>query len=234
MLEDRPVVITYRPGRRLRWISLALSAVIVAFFVGRYWDGQKSAQLLVEKLELEKKIGDVESALLLREEQLRNVLLSSEVDQAALENTRQQMVIMQRQIHARDEDLRLYNDLLQDNDSPSGLSVSDFNLHLIDPTRVRYRWVARQKSSKTRLLSVYAYMEIHGKVDGNNSILDLSEVNEQIDAMPLKIEFKYFSIQQGILQLPDNFEPYSVRISLKYTWEADELITQDFDWKYEV
>ncbi len=234
MIEDRPVVITYRPGRRLRWISLALSGVIVAFFVGRYWDGQKSAQLLVDKIELEKKIGDVESELLLREEQLRNVLLSSEVDQAALENTRQQMVIMQRQIHARDEDLRLYNDLLQDNDTPSGLSVSDFNLHLIDPTRVRYRWVARQKSSKTRLLSVHAYMEIHGKVDGNNSILDLSEVNEQIDAMPLKIEFKYFSIQQGILQLPDNFEPYSVRISLKYTWETDELITQDFDWKYEV
>ena len=234
MTGDRPIVVTYRRGRRLRWIGLICSTVIIAFFVGRYWDGQKSAQLMVEKLKLEEKIGDIESELLLREEQLRNVLLSSEVDQVALENTRQQMVIMQRQIHARNEDLSLYRDLLQDNDSPNGLSVSDFSLYLIDEKRIRYRWVARQKSSKTRLLSIYAYMEIHGKIDGTNAVLDLSEVNEQVDAMPLKIEFKYFSIQQGILQLPDNFEPYNVRIGLKYTWETDELITQDFTWKYGV
>lgn len=234
MPEDRPVVVTYRRGQRLRWIGLAISAVIVTFFVGRYWDGQKSAELLAEKLRLENKIDAIESELLLREEQLRNVLLSSEVDQVALENTRQQMVIMQRQIHTRDEDLRLYRDLLQDNDSPSGLSVSDFNLQPLDPRRIRYRWVARQKNSKMRLLSVYAYMEIHGKRDGTNVVLSLSELNEQVDTMPLKIEFKYFSIQQGILRLPANFEPYNVRISLKYTWETEELITQDFAWKYEV
>ena len=77
-------------------------------------------------------------------------------------------------------------------------------------------------------------MEINVNSHGTIVVFSLSELNEQVDTMPLKIEFKYFSIQQGILRLPDNFEPYNVRISLKYTWEKEELITQDLAWKYGV
>ena len=63
--------------------------------------------------------------------------------------------------------------------------------------------------------------------------LSLDALDEQVDTMPLKLEFKYFSIQQGIMELPDGFEPANVVVSLRYTWEKKVVLTQDFVWKYE-
>ena len=51
--------------------------------------------------------------------------------------------------------------------------------------------------------------------------------------MPLAIKFKYFSINQGILSLPDGFNPDTVEISLRYSWSKKLIYKKAFDWKVE-
>jgi hypothetical protein len=51
--------------------------------------------------------------------------------------------------------------------------------------------------------------------------------------MPLTIKFKYFSINQGVLSLPDGFNPDTVQISLGYSWSDKLSYQQTFDWKVE-
>lgn len=233
MTERKSIVVTHRPGQRLFFGVLAAMAIVLALMIGRYWGGFESGRIMAEKTRLEDKLAAQANDLMLREGQLNKLLLSSEVDAVALENTRQQMVILQRQIYARDEDLKLYRDLLQDNNAPSGLSVGDFSLTMLDDQRVKYRWVARQKTAKMKLLSVFADVRVEGKKNGDSVTLSLDALDEQVDTMPLKLEFKYFSIQQGIMELPDGFEPATVVVSLRYTWEKKVVLTQDFVWKYE-
>ena len=232
-VERKSIVVVHRPGRQLVWVIVALLMVTLALFIGRQWGGYESSAILAEKKLLDERLVAVEEDLKLRKEQLSSILLSSEVDAVALENTRQQMVILQRQIYARDEDLKLYRDLLQDTDSPSGLSVGDFSLAKLDDGRIKYRWVARQKTSKMKLISVFIEMQIEGLSRGVKTSLSLPELDEQVEEMPLKLEFKYFSIHQGIMQLPDGFEPANVTISLRYTWEKKIAAAQDFAWQYE-
>lgn len=232
-IERKSIVVAYRPGRQIMWVGMGLLTFVLALLVGRYWGGYESTAIIAEKVRLEENLLDVKEDLKLRKEQLSSILLSSEVDTVALENTRQQMVILQRQIYARDEDLKLYRDLLQDTDSPSGLSVGDFSLTQLDDGRIKYRWVARQKAPKMKLLSVFADIRVLGMSKGDKITLGLSEVDEQVEKMPLKLEFKYFFIGQGIMQLPDSFDPASVKISLRYTWDKEIAITQDFVWEYE-
>ena len=88
--------------------------------------------------------------------------LSSEVDNVALESARQQMVILQRQIYSRNEDLKLYRDLLQDNDSPSGVSISDFSLTLLDDDRIKFGFLLKRISLKKlhRELIKHFYQEL--------------------------------------------------------------------------
>ena len=232
-VERKSIVVAHRPGRQLVWVIVALLMVTLALFIGRQWGGYKSSAILAEKKLLDERLVAVEEDLKLRKDQLSSILLSSEVDAVALENTRQQMVILQRQIYARDEDLKLYRDLLQDTDSPSGLSIGDFSLAKLDDGRIKYRWVARQKTSKMKLISVFIEMQVEGLSRGVKTSLSLSELDEQVEEMPLKLEFKYFSIHQGIMQLPDGFEPANVSISLRYTWEKKIAVVQDFAWQYE-
>ena len=151
----------------------------------------------------------------------------------ALENTRQEMIVLQRQIYRRGEELKLYQDLLQDNNQPKGLSVSDLNMVAMDDGRFKYRWVARQKTVKMQTLSVYSDMWILGTQNGEAVSLSVDTLDDQVKKLPIKLEFKYFSINQGIIQLPEGFEPEQVRITLRYTWMKEAQSDQKFDWKIE-
>jgi hypothetical protein len=182
---------------------------------------------------LEENTVQLQAQLADKSAELSRVALSAEVDMAALEKSRQEMIELQQQIYQRDEELELYRELLQDNSQPNGLSVSDLNLIALEDGRIRYRWVARQKTVKMKTLSVYAEMWIIGRQGEEEVILSLADLDDQVKRLPIKREFKYFSIIQGILKLPQGFEPEKVRITLRYTWMDKFQSDQKFDWKIE-
>ncbi|MDG2502692.1 MAG: hypothetical protein P8M77_09915 [Porticoccaceae bacterium] len=207
--------------------------VIVTLFLGRYWGSKIFDREMLEKVELEKRTVQLETELIENNRNLSRLKLSSEVDAVALENTRQEMIGLQRQIYRRGEELKLYQELLQDKNQPKGLSVSDLNLVAMDDGRFKYRWVARQKTVKMQTLSVYSEMWVLGTQGDQEVSLPLDTLDDQVKKLPIKLEFKYFSINQGIVQLPEGFEPEQVRITLRYTWMKEAQSDQKFDWKLE-
>ena len=233
MIEGKPIVINYRPGQKYVLIVLLLAAVVGLLFIGKYWGTVLSNQQLAEMLRLEAKGVELQAQLEDKSADLSRVALSAEVDMAALEKSRQEIIGLQRKIYQRDEELELYRELLQDNNQPNGLSVSDLNLSALEDGRIRYRWVARQKTAKMKTLSVYANMWIIGRQGGEEVTLSLDSLDNQVSRMPLKREFKYFSIVEGILKLPEAFEPEKVRIALRYTWMEKFQSDQKFAWKIE-
>jgi len=233
MIEGKPIVITYRPGQRYVLLALVLAAVAALLVVGKLWGTALSNQQLAEMLRLEEKTVELQAQLDDKSAELSRVALSAEVDMAALEKSRQEMIGLQQQIYQRDEELELYRELLQDNNQPNGLSVSDLNLSVLEDGRIRYRWVARQKTAKMKTLSVYADMWVIGRQGEEEVTLSLADIDDEVKRLPLKREFKYFSIIQGILKLPEDFEPEKVRVALRYTWMDKFQSDQKFDWKIE-
>ena len=233
MAERKPIVITYRPGQGYWLVGGLLVVVIVALFLGRYWGSKVFDREMLEKVELEKRTTQLEAELIENNRNLSRIKLSAEVDAVALENTRQEMIGLQRQIYRRGEELKLYQELLQDKNQPKGLSVSDLNLVAMDDGRFKYRWVARQKTVKMQTLSVYSEMWVLGTQGDQEVSLPLDMLDDQVKKLPIKLEFKYFSINQGIVQLPEGFEPEQVRITLRYTWMKEVQSDQKFAWKLE-
>jgi hypothetical protein len=233
MTERKPIVITYRPGQGYWLVGGLLVVVIVALFFGRYWGSKVFDREMLEMVELEKRTTQLEAELIENNRNLSRIKLSAEVDAVALENTRQEMIGLQRQIYRRGEELKLYQELLQDKNQPKGLSVSDLNLVAMDDGRFKYRWVARQKTVKMQTLSVYSEIWILGMQGDQEVSLPLDMLDDQVKKLPIKLEFKYFSINQGIVQLPEGFEPEQVRITLRYTWMKEVQSDQKFDWKLE-
>ena len=233
MEERKPIVITYRPGQAYWVLGAILVIIIAALFLGRYWGSKVFDKEMIEKVQLEVRTVDLEAQVLESNRNLGLIKLSAEVDAVALENTRQEMIVLQRQIYRRGEELKLYQDLLQDNNQPKGLSVSDLNMLAMDDGRFKYRWVARQKTVKMQTLSVYSDMWILGTQNGEAVSLSVDTLDDQVKKLPIKLEFKYFSINQGIIQLPEGFEPEQVRITLRYTWMKEAQSDQKFDWKIE-
>ncbi|MDA8786344.1 hypothetical protein N9N19_02235 [Porticoccaceae bacterium] len=233
MIEGKPIVINYRPGQKYVLIALFLGSVAALLYLGKLWGTMLSNQQMDEMVRLEEKTVELQSQLSENSAELSRVALSAEVDMAALEKSRQEMIGLQRQIYQRDEELKLYRELLQDNNQPNGLSASDLNLTALEDGRIRYRWVARQKTAKIKNLSVYAEMWVIGRQGEEEATLSLADLDDQVKRLPIKREFKYFSIIQGVLELPEGFEPEKVRVTLRYTWMDKLQSDHKFDWKLE-
>ena len=159
--------------------------------------------------------------------------LNTAVDAAALENARQEMIVLQKQIFENEEQLGLYRELLSDGSQPSGLSVAKFSLTQISEEQLAYRWIARQKTAKMQVTNVIAEITVMGKKGDRVLTLPLSDLDSNIVEMPIRLKFKYFSINQGVLTLPEGFNPDKVRIVLRYSWSKKVSDDKTFDWVVE-
>ena len=233
MNEVKSIVLPYRP--QLVYLLLVVVAALMtgAFFFGKSSEREILKNEMLERARLEELAHRLEKTVALQQQQLSRVELNLQVDSAALESTRQEMLVLQESIYQRDEELKLYRELLQDGSQPNGLSVADLRLDRLEDGRVSYRWVARQKTEKMKTLSVRANFSVSGLLDGKEVTLTLAELDPEIEKMPLKMAFKYFSINRGVITLPYSFKPSQVRITLRYPWMEKTQFDKKYDWKIE-
>jgi hypothetical protein len=233
MTEVKSIVLPYRPQLVYLVVLVFVALMAGTFFFGKSWERQILEDEMHEKARLEVLADRLEATVASQQQQLSRVELNLQVDSAALESTRQEMIVLQKSIYQRDEELKLYRELLQDGSQPDGLSVADLKLSQLADGRVSYRWVARQKIVKMKTLTVSANFWVSGLLDGKEARLSLAELDPEIAKVPFKMEFKYFSINRGVITFPDNFEPRQVRITLRYPWMENTQFDQKYDWKVE-
>ena len=233
MSEVKSIVLPYRPQLAYLVVLVFAALMLGAFFFGKSSERETLKDEMQEKARLEVLASRLEATVASQRQQLVRLELNLQVDSAALESTRQEIIVLQKSIYQRDEELKLYRELLQDGSQPNGLSVADLKLNLLDDGRVSYRWVARQKTEKMKTLSVSAKFWVSGLLDGKETSLTLAELDPEVEKLPLKMEFKYFSISRGVMTFPDNFEPRQVRITLRYPWMEKTQFDQKYDWKIE-
>lgn len=233
MPEVKSVVVTYRPKLVYLSVVAICALVVLALFVGKFWGGHVFGLEMREKERLQILADDLGDKVAEQQEELSRIRLSLKVDEAALENSRQEMIVLQRSIYQRDEELKLYRELLRDKKQPDGLSVGDVRLTALDDGRVDYRWVARQKTVKMKTLKVLAELWLLGTVNGEPREISFQQLDADIAGLPLELEFKYFSINHGVLRIPDDFEPQQIRIVLRYPWMEKAQFDSKFDWKLE-
>jgi len=233
MSEVKSVVVSYRPRLVYLAVIACCALLVLVLFLGKLWGGQLFTQEMSEKQRLEILTDKLNAVVAEQEEELSRIRLSAKVDVAALENSRQEMIVLQRSIYKRDEELKLYRELLRDKDQPDGLSVADVRLILLDDGRIDYRWVARQKTAKMKTLQVLAELWLLGVQDGESVEISLQDLDAEMTALPLRLAFKYFSINRGLISLPEGFEPQQIRIVLRYPWMEKAQFDKKFAWKIE-
>jgi hypothetical protein len=230
MTERRSIVVTHRMGYKY-WLSGSLLAVGLSFLIlGKWWGQAELAGVINERQQLMSKVAALVASLDLKSTELERVRLNAAVDSAALENTRQEIIVLQKNINRNEEQLGLYKELLGDSNQPTGLSITAFDLTPLDKGRFAYRWVARQKTSKMQTSEIIADISIIGLTGTKVNTVLLSNLDDEIEKMPIKLTFKYFSINQGVLSLPEGFNPDKVRIQLRYSWSTAVSYDQNFNW----
>ena len=231
MPQPRPLIIHYKTRQLLGFIAgVILLLATVAWMGFLYGDKTHSDdQRYIADLEIE--LDELTENVSAKQQALIAVELTAKVDAAALEQTRQQMVEMQKQIYRREQELKLYREMLQDNNGSTGLSVSNFHIEKAGEGLFHYDWVIMQKTHEAKKLRVNASIWVIGNQKGEVKSLALNEIDAEVDDLPIQLKLKYFSINRGLIKLPEGFNPEFVRVTLRYPWIQKPQFDKKFVWQ---
>ena len=233
MAHKRTLIIHYTIGRLLVALVLFVALLSGALLLSYLFGDKKFTSDQQHSLQLQQRVDSLEETLAAHRSVFTGLQHTAQVDAAALEQTRQQLVELQRQIYRRDQKLKLYREMLQENQQASGLSISDINLKDMGNQSFQYNWVVKQRTHEAKTLRVNAHLWVIGQQQGETISLPLDKLDTQIDALPIKLKLKYFSINRGLLQLPEGFTPEKLRVTLRYPWIEKPQFDKEFGWRAE-
>jgi len=161
-----------------------------------------------------------------------NAELASDVDRIALEYVRQLVTSLQSEMAVDEEELGLYRNLLQDGGSESGLLIGELLLKQhSEQDGITYRLVVQQKEKKLKRIKVSIKIDVVGVQDGNEVTISLENFDDQLEQSPIKTEFKYFHVVEGVLAIPLGFQPRVIAVSLMKVGVSSSQVERQFDWR---
>ncbi|MDM3872597.1 hypothetical protein QSV34_14685 [Porticoccus sp. W117] len=231
--QDRLVVTPYNPRRRQQIWVLAIAAAILCLFVGLLLGGQWFDWQMKEKRRVQAEYEQLQRDHEEQTQALTSAQLNSQVDSAALETVRVELSRLQGELAESREQLRLYRNLLQKEGVAQGLIINGFDLYRTDTGELEYQLIVQQRAGKLKTVKVTASVQVLGVIGDDSKTFSLKELDSEQDKDTLALEFRYFTIHQGVLQLPDGFEPQNVLVQVWPAGQAKKKVEQEFQWRLE-
>ena len=162
--------------------------------------------------------------------------MNNQVDSLALEDSRQDILELEQRISENVFQLELYKDFLSDDlEANQKLSVVKFAKSRVSNKNWSYSWVIVQRGREPRVSSVLIRAFVEGKTDVNSDDglkeFPLNQLDEYLPRFPIQTRIKYFSINRGILSLPEGFEPIKIKFVLSYESSPKQIYESTFDWR---
>lgn len=159
----------------------------------------------------------------------------SEVDRAALEILRRDFAGQKETLSDLAEGLRFYRSLMTPDAVEQGLSLRPLELvATAENRRFAFRIVVQQKARQHRSLVGSLRVEVYGERGGEMVSYSLADLTETLEHHAVPLRFRYFQTVEGVLELPDGFQPQGMdvvavaskptkmRIDARYLWQVRE------------
>lgn len=233
--QPRMVVVPHRPWRRLAigvvLIVLALGSTFASYYWGYNQGASLQANAVVERNRLRTETEDLNLEAETLRQQVANLQLGAQVDHKANEEVRTQVIALQEQITALEEDISFYRGLMSPSANSRGLTIGALNvLGTGVPKQFEYKLVMQQLATDHQLLSGYLNFNIVGRRGEEEVAIPLYQVSEQVDEADILLRFKYFQNIEGRLTLPDGFEPQRIELEARTTGSNRETVKKKFGW----
>ena len=224
VVEDRPV----RKGVYAVIFVLTLLLVLGSGFLAGQWRAQ---QAISENAGLRVVLSETQAA----EQELCNRIVDAELSLAtqkfAVTDMREQLTNIHGERAELLEELGFFRNLMTSDDGPRGLRIGDFNLYPGEgPSSYNFVILVTQAAKIRRLVSGQASLLVRGTLAGNDAQFSLTELGTDKEAS-LDFRFRYFQDLAGVLNLPENFVPEAVIVTVRT--KKGPPVDKAFPWAVE-
>lgn len=163
---------------------------------------------------------------------LREALARAErtlqMDQTAYQQLDRSLKVSAQEIVKLREELNFYRNIISPPNKKSGLRIQSLKLEsaAADSNTYRYKMVLIQALKHDQKVRGKARFEISGLKAGENTVLRFPQPTDE----PIRFSFKYFQDIEGKLELPPDFKPQWIKVSVTSRGRNAQTVEQIYPW----
>jgi hypothetical protein len=228
-------VVKYQPVRKF-FITLGFIVLIAGSMQGVFWFGKRNGvvgydRALNDLAETSHKLSVAQEAEQVLRQEIANATLGTEVDRRSVESVRLELMALKTQVAELEEENQFYRNLMSPEIEQRGLSFGQVELFTSDkPRAFRFKVLIQQLTAQHEQVKGVLNFFVVGKLEGKPKTFSLHELSPEIGTANIKLNFTYFQKFQGVLTLPDGFEPQSLELKASANGDNATAIDKHFDW----
>jgi hypothetical protein len=191
----------------------ALRHLVTTFFDG------STEGAMAALLEIDDQLDDAERAR-----------LKDLIDRAAAEGVQAEIKALQDERAELKREVALLESLVSG--SKDTLTLSDFGLRTSDELNFQFEVTLSKRTESEDTVSGQVTVELSGDLAGERQILDMNQLTDG-SRSSIGIRFKSFQKLKADLQLPEGFEPDSLKVLVSPDDKKFKSFEQVYDWKVE-
>ncbi|MCH8499817.1 MAG: hypothetical protein LAT63_15175 [Marinobacter sp.] len=233
--REEYVIVRHRPGYRLRRFLILLGfsagAALLGYYLGMNEGHLRSSDALETRQQLQREV----STLRTRQAELQQRVISLErgktIDEQAFGEARRTITELESEISALKADVTFYKNIMAPADVSTGLQVQRFELlSARGERRHGFKLVLTQLGDNRNYISGLVAINIIGQRNGEHEVIPLREISDDIEDLGVRFRFRYFQEVEGILSLPEDFEPTEVQVVAKSQGRRPVEAERTFGW----
>ena len=219
--HHRTVVKREHPhGRRVLWLSLTVAALLIGW--GSYELGFRAAT--------EHSVPLVDPSDGLRA-QLAEQETRAELDREAIARLTTDLAENRAALDELEGELNFYREVMapEESDGPVRLRPPRFSA-TNDPLVWEYQIIVQQSDPSSARNAGDLRLRLFGMMAGETVELNLAELDADLEADALGINFRYFQRFDGVIHLPPGFAPERVEIEVVIAKPRPDRVSAAHDW----
>ena len=228
------VITQHRPLRRAltaaAYIGAAVLAVAIALDYG-HWKYIAEAMVSTDKKRtLLQEVAQMRSERESLEFEIARLRRGEDINRQTREDNHQQLVILQSEIAALNQELEFYRDIVGAAEVNSGPKVKGLQFKtLVGDGRFSYRLVLTYVDKDDRLAEGKLNIGFRGEFEGQRKALTFSDV---IESGPdsLSFKFKHFRLFEGTIKMPQGFVPHQIQVAVRNKRSSKGSFSEMYDW----
>ncbi|MDL0432489.1 hypothetical protein QPM17_15195 [Marinobacter sp. TBZ242] len=229
------VVIRHRPGYRLRrtliLLTFSISAAVVGYVAGMAQGGFRFSTAEESRDRLEEQVDQLRDQNRKASQQLVNLERGRSIDAQALNQARRTIVDLETQIASLKADLTFYKNIMAPSETSKGLQVDRLAMQSARQEGVyNFKLVLTQVGDNKSYISGVVAVNVIGIRNNEKEVIALRDLSDDIDDLGVKFRFRYFQDIEGVLRVPDGFEPLELQVVARAEGSKSSQAERTFDW----
>lgn len=221
-----------RPYRVVGVLILCILSGLVGYGVGWSQGGYRIEDVAQSRPSLAKELSEVKAEY----DEVRRKMVQLErgraIDEQALSEARDTMAEMEDSMASLESDLTFYRNIMAPSEMSKGLQVDQLSLRDVrGEDRYGFKLVLTQVGDNKSYISGLVAVNIIGERDGEQEVIPLRDLSEDVKDLGVRFRFRYFQDVEGTLALPDDFKPYEVQVVAKAEGSNASQAERTFEWQ---